>query len=184
MFLDLRWFYKLSLPLRGPFGDAAKLTETCSICICSNQWEGCGQRLGTHEGMRTGPRWPWGSPCRKGVCSDGSAGPRCGVGSLRTRPRSPRRWPGTRSCQSDSGQSGRYSYKLGKERNYWQTHPVWGTASLASHTRIPASSPPLPSATPPSLDTRIQTVKLGLSEVFPGLLLCSDSLSEMCSQNV
>lgn len=112
----------LETPL-SPVGTGCP-SETCSISICSNQWKGCGQRVGTHEGMHKDPRWPWGGPCRKGACSGHSAAPQCCAGSPRTRPRWQRRWPGTQSCQSDSAQSGCYSYKLGKERGYWEIH--WG----------------------------------------------------------
>lgn len=124
--------------------------ETVLLQLKGNQWEGCVQRPGTHEGTRKDPRWPWGGPCRKGACSDGSVAPRCCAGSLRTRPRWPLRWPGTRSCQSDSGPSGCYSYKLGKERSYWEIQPGLGS----NRAGIPPSNPCVLSssfpATPPS----------------------------------
>lgn len=61
----------------------------------------------------------------------------------------------------------------------WE-QPRWHPTHVSPHPPLLFLQP----LHPPFMDTRIQTVQLGLSTVFPGLSLCSDTLSEMCSQNV
>ena len=132
-------------PLRGQFGDAAGPSGDQVHQYLLRRGARMGQRPGTHGCTCKDLRWPWGGPCRRGVCSGHSAGPPCCAGSHHTRPHCGPHSPGMQSRRSDSGQSGRYSGKQKTQQSYERSpgSPRWASQGWW----LPAPSPIFPSST-------------------------------------